>query len=71
METIKQQVLGVLRDYNQGRPVSYPSLDRKMMAQHPDLVKSGRLGAVLEEMVAESLIKQVGPSSYQACDNAE
>lgn len=64
MQSIKQQVLALLTNYNQGHPVGYPVIDRKMMAQHADVVKDGKLGTILDEMVAENLIEQVGPSTY-------
>lgn len=65
MEAIKQELLVLIGDYNQGRPVSYPAIDRKMMVRHPELVKSGQLGRVLDSMVVEKLLEQVAPSSYQ------
>lgn len=65
MEPIKQQLLTLIQTYNQGRAVSYPAIDRKMMLQHPELVKTGQLGAVLDEMVTENLLEQISPSSYQ------
>ena len=66
MEAIKQQLLNIIATYNQGRPVSYPAIDRKMMLYHSDLVKAGKLGAILDEMMVENSIEQVGPSSYKA-----
>lgn len=65
MEAIKQELLTLIGSYNQGRPVSYPAIDRKMMLHHPALVKNGELGSVLDSMVLEKLINQVAPSSYQ------
>ena len=65
MEALKQHLLEFISTHNQGRPVSYPALDRKMMQHYPDLVKAGKLGAVLDEMVAERIVEQVGPSTYQ------
>ena len=65
MEAIKQELLKLISSYNQGRPVSYPAIDRKMMLHYPELVKTGQLGSVLDNMVLEKLLEQVGPSSYQ------
>ena len=65
MEAIKQELLKLISSYNQGRPLSYPAIDRKMMLHYPELVKTGQLGSVLDSMVSENLLEQVGPSSYQ------
>ncbi len=65
MPTVKQQLFSLIKTYNQGRAVNYPAIDRKMMVQYPELVKAGQLGAILDEMVAEDLLEQLSPSSYQ------
>lgn len=65
MEPIKQQLVNIISTYNKGLAVSYPAIDRKMMMHYPEVVKAGKLGLILDELVAEHLIEQVGPSSYQ------
>ena len=65
MEPIKQHLLDLLTSHNQGYPVSYPALDREMMQHFPGLVKAGKLGVVLDELVARKLVEQIDPSSYQ------
>lgn len=64
MQDVKTQILNIVQEYNSGRPVGYPVLDRKIMQLHPELVKQGLLPALLDELVRDRLLTQVTPSTY-------
>ena len=67
MQEVKNRILSIVQEFNSGRPVSYPVIDRKVMQTHPEIVKQGLLPALLDELVRDKFLDQINSSTYRAC----
>lgn len=53
---IEIAVLKIIQHFNKGNPVDFQTIDRMLLFEHPEFVRSAQLGNLLEKMEADQLI---------------